>query len=336
MCICCIDQLPSELFVDILSFLPLKDIISIFLISKQYYNQFNNNSLLFYTLCKNICKIHKISAEIDKIQQKNEEGIDYKKSLQNLIENYLSYQFNTNINYYNEKDYNECYTISNNNHTLSVLAKPKHGEFITLCSNKEFKKGNLYKTIFKLNEYNPNAISNNFKIMVGVESKYFFPWTDQSSGDVIAWQSSSYGAAFIVGQLKQLTQAYSPIDYKLNGIDYNYLFKSGDCIVMEVDLTKFKDLNKDLNNDQKMEEELNELNEMEEIYEYKNGIERDKSAKIRFSVFDCHLKKLNVGEWIEFGNSQITYVPSVSVNMGQTISIYGTEHAAGISIIESE
>ncbi|KAL9656056.1 hypothetical protein ABK040_007674 [Willaertia magna] len=133
--------------------------------------------------------------------------------------------------------------------------------------------------------------------------------------------------AFIVAEQKQLSKPYSPQHYELSNCSLQYQFKSGDCIVMEVDLTKFK---KSPRNEEIEKQELGckENN----VYEYnRNDKNIDCSASVRFSVIDCNNYDLkHVGEWISFGNSHVTYVPAVSINYGQTVSIYGTEGAAGI------
>ncbi|KAL9647729.1 hypothetical protein ABK040_015217 [Willaertia magna] len=193
--------------------------------------------LYFFVNCVKIFAIKEIEN-----YQKKEREINYKNTLQYLIENYLNYTFNTSIPFYDQNLYNDIYSISNDNKTLTVVKEPKHGEFITICSKKEFKKGNLYKTIFKLNEYNPKRTKNFFKVMIGVESKYFFPWNNQSGNDVISWNTLSYGAAFIIGSQQIITKPNGQVPYLLsNGVGYSYEFKSGDCIVMEVDLTNLKE-----------------------------------------------------------------------------------------------
>ncbi|KAL9656038.1 hypothetical protein ABK040_007657 [Willaertia magna] len=321
-----VTTLPTELFIDIITFLPLNDIISILLLSKEYYKQFNNHSLLFYSLCHVICKNYSIS--LDEIDNEMNELQNYKQCFANLFEKYINYKFDTSEPYYNKTEYyNKYYTLTNYDKTIQILDKPEHGEFITIHATKELKKGNRYKIIFKLDNYDPDKISNTFKVMVGVESKYFFPWHNQSSSDVIGWNKYDLGISFIVAEQKQLSKPYSPQHYELSNCSLQYQFKSGDCIVMEVDLTKIKksSRNRDI--------EQQELS-CKELYYYSYNTKDkyiDYSALIRFSVIDCSSRDLkHVGEWISFGNSHVTYVPAVSINYGQTVSIYGTESAAGI------
>ncbi|KAL9646806.1 hypothetical protein ABK040_013668 [Willaertia magna] len=155
-----IDLLPIETSIDIFSFLSLQEVVSIFLLSKQYYKQFHNNSLLFYSLFKVLCKLHDINpSEILKINENNNSSeINYKQNLQFLITNYLNNRFDTtSILYYPNDNYQNIYHITNNNKTLSVKTKPLHGEFITIRGTKEFKKGNYYKTVFKVDEYKPEV-----------------------------------------------------------------------------------------------------------------------------------------------------------------------------------
>ncbi|KAL9651113.1 hypothetical protein ABK040_002830 [Willaertia magna] len=317
-----INNLPTELFIDIITFLPLSDIISILILSKDYYKQFNNHSLLFYSLCNIICKnyyipLNEINNEMDKLK-------DYKKCFLNLFEQYVNLKFDISVPYYKNDQSNffnftknKYYSLTNYNKTISVFEKPLHSDFITIYATKELKKGNKYKIIFKLNDYNPNKTMNTFKIMVGLESKYFFPWCHQSSLDVIGWEEHDLGLAFIVGQQMQLSKPYSPEYYDFinsssnNPYPVNYNFKTNDCIVMEVDLTNI------------LESSRNKEIQKEEFY-----------SLARFSVIDCNENVKYVGEWIAFGNSHVTYVPAVGLNVGQSVSIYSTERAAGVYDLE--
>ncbi|KAL9643062.1 hypothetical protein ABK040_003863 [Willaertia magna] len=315
-----INNLPTELFIDIITFLPLSDIISILILSKDYYKQFNNHSLLFYSLCNIICKnyyipLNEINNEMDKLK-------DYKKCFLNLFEQYVNLKFDISVPYY--KNYQK------------IFEQPVHSDFITIYATKELKKGNKYKIIFKLNDYNPNKTMNTFKIMVGLESKYFFPWCHQSSLDVIGWEEHDLGLAFIVGQQMQLSKPYSPEYYDFinsssnNPYTVNYNFKTNDCIVMEVDLTNILESSR---NKEIQKEEF--YCKEKKAYDYnRNDQNIDHSALARFSVIDCNENVKYVGEWIAFGNSHVTYVPAVGLNVGQSVSIYSTERAAGVYDLE--
>ncbi|KAL9652873.1 hypothetical protein ABK040_010905 [Willaertia magna] len=266
-------NLPEEALIEIFTYLSLNEIKDIiFCLSKHFYNQFNDNSLLYYSL-------------------------------------------------------------------FTSIHKPNHGDFITLRSTKDLLPGNSYRFLFKLDKYDPKATGNGFKIMVGVESKYFFPWNKQTSGDVIAWQNASFGAAFIVAPFQSLVDPIAPKSYKIidnnnessntNEVDEQASLKSGDCVIVDLDLTDGWNKEK-LKEVQKIEKMV--IEKVENCNKNKEKYSKDNSAKIKFSFLDGESGILKCGNWLKFGNCGLTYVPAISINEGQVVSIYHSENAAGVNV----
>ncbi|KAG2378360.1 hypothetical protein C9374_008503 [Naegleria lovaniensis] len=354
---------PEEMLCEIISFIPFRDMIHMFLLSKHYYELLINSEVLFHKLCLVFCKINDIPLSVIDHQMKlllkndefnNNKNHNNQNNITNLesniehqsIRNYLQvlkriirmhgYSWDTEFTYYqNSTKYSTVYTCDER--TLCVLEKPSHGDFVTVKARKLLIPGHVYSWRFDLESYKPEQVSNGFKVMLGVESLDFFPFGEQSSGDVIAWQSASKGCALILGPKEVIRSACSDktdATLKLQTMksDEYTEFQTGDSIIVEFDFrVKIVTDPQAEAFREKYRKKLNTTCRLEKYFSGKQTITSgdDARGKIRFSLlrknhFDGDKPKIHrLTEWLEFGESRFApYVPACSVNKHQSISIH--------------
>ncbi|KAG2378613.1 hypothetical protein C9374_008252 [Naegleria lovaniensis] len=331
---------PEEMLCEIITFLPFRELIHMFMLSKKYCQLFMNSELLFHKLCIVFCKQYEVPLDdIDDQRKKvlnlmtdttdrnhstsSSSSIDsdhyspriYFQVLQRLIRAH-GYRWDTEFPYYQQSDYSKIYKCDET--TLSVLEQPLHGDFITIKARKLLMPGHFYTWQYKLEKYLPDETSNSFKVMVGVESLYFFPFGSQHSGDVIGWQASSKGCALITGPKQIVRSACAAFTHthQQNLVNLSQNFQQGDSIIVEFDFRVPSE----------MKDEHAEEQRLYERYQYSQQQARQ-LGKIRFSLLWKSTQReeknlIHLTPWLDYGDPRFApYVPACSVNDYQSISI---------------
>jgi hypothetical protein len=202
-------QLPDDLFVHMLLFTTVKDIVHFSYCHKHMYHSIMENDYLWRELCRNYL-IQRTTTTTDEEQLSNGNT--------NWRDEYKRY---TTSNRFDTLCCNRCRTLLYSNFNRSVESET-HGYLSTTRSEKPLYPGGKYHWTFTLDKFTRDA-HGTWWMMLGIED-IKFPFQNQTSTDVIGYQSKHGGVALVVGICKVTHSGQTfPV--------YNLIeFKQGDCI----------------------------------------------------------------------------------------------------------